>query len=165
MPIKKILVPTDFSERALQALDYAIDLARLLRAELVVLFVVEPPHYASPADLYGASANLSMLFEEQQRMGQEQLARLARRLKSRRLKIETVLETGVPYQAITETAQALKADLIVMATHGRTGLSHILMGSVAERVVRSAACPVLTVRSYPAGGRRLRVAGGRKKRG
>ena len=165
MPIKKILVPTDFSDRALHALDYAIDLARLLRAELVVLFVVEPVQYASPADLYGASVNLSMLFEEQQRIGREQLTRLAQQLKSRRLEVQTVLETGVPYQAITETAQVLKADLIVMATHGRTGLSHIFLGSVAEKVVRSAACPVLTVRSYPAGGRKSRLTGGRKKRG
>ncbi len=154
MPIEKILLPTDFSDRAREALDYALDLAEPLQAELIVLFVVEPVYYASPADLYGASANLSMLLEEQQRIGGQELARLAEQLRSRNVKVRTVLETGVPYQLITQTAEAQKADLIVMATHGRTGLAHLLMGSVTEKVVRSAACPVLTVRGHRSAGTR-----------
>ena len=166
MAIKRILVPVDFSDGALQALDYAAGLARPSGAELVVLFVVEPVYYATPADMYGASTNLSMLLEEQQRIGREQLARLARRLEKRKLKSRTVLETGVPYQVITDTASKQKADLIVMATHGRTGLSHLLMGSVAERVVRTAVCPVLTVRGYDKSAARpsRRAAASKKRR-
>jgi nucleotide-binding universal stress UspA family protein len=148
MNIRRILVPVDFSAGALQGLEYATDLLSAGKAELIVLHVVEPVYYATPADLYGASANLSMLLEEQQRVAAEQLALLARRLKQRRIRVRTVLQTGSPYQIIIETAEKLAVDLIVMATHGRTGLSHLLMGSVAEKVVRAAQCPVLTVRSY-----------------
>jgi universal stress protein A len=148
MTIKRILVPIDFSEASLQALDYAIDFGKPLAPEFVVLFVVEPLYYATPADLYGPAANLSMLLEEQRRIGREQLGRLAADLQKRRLRARTLLQMGVPYQVIVDTAKKMKADLIVMATHGRTGLSHMLMGSVAEKVVRSAACPVLTVRGH-----------------
>jgi nucleotide-binding universal stress UspA family protein len=161
MKISKILVPTDFSTGAQEALDYGVDLFAGGGVEIVVLHVIEPLYYATPADLYGASANLSMLLDEQTRVAKEQLAQLARRLEKRRLRIRTVLQTGSPYQLILETADKLKVDLIVMATHGRTGLSHLLMGSVAEKIVRAARCPVLTVRAYrkkgsrkPAGRRR-----------
>lgn len=164
MTIKTILVPVDFSDGALQALDYAIDLARPWRASLIVLFVVEPVYYATPADLYGASANLSMLLEEQKRIGGEQLDRLGHRLKRRGVKFRALLDTGAPYQIITQTAEKLKVDLITMATHGRTGLSHLLMGSVAEKVVRSSSCPVLTVRGSRASRRRSSRAGRTSKR-
>jgi universal stress protein A len=149
MAIKKILVPVDFSDGSLQALDYAVALGRPFQAELLILFVVEPVYYATPADLYGASANLSMLLEEQRRVGERQLAELGRRLEKEKVRFRTFLDSGVPYQKITDRAQRLGADLIVMATHGRTGLSHLLLGSVAEKVVRSAHCPVLTVRTAP----------------
>jgi len=158
MAIKRILVPTDFSEGSLQAIEYAIDLAQPTVAELIVLFVVEPVYYATPADLYGASANLAMLLEEQQRIGRAQLARLGKRLAQRRARFRTMIETGTPYQLITDTAAKLKADLIVMATHGRTGLSHVLLGSVTEKVVRTAACPVLTLRGRPAARKTRRTA-------
>jgi nucleotide-binding universal stress UspA family protein len=144
MRIKRILVPVDFSDNSLQALDYATQLAKPFKAEILVFFVVEPVYYATPADMYGPSANLSMLLDEQRRIGREQLARLSKKLEKRGLKIRTAMQTGTPYQAIVDAAKKLKADLIVMATHGRTGLSHLLMGSVTEKVVRSAACPVLT---------------------
>jgi nucleotide-binding universal stress UspA family protein len=148
MLIKRILIPIDFSEMSLQALDYAVELGKPFGAELVAVHVVEPIYYATPADVYGPSANLGMLLDEQQRVAAEQLAELEDRLMKRGDKIETVLDSGVPYQKIVEAAEQRKADLIIMATHGRTGLSHLLLGSVAERVVRSAACPVLTVRGH-----------------
>jgi nucleotide-binding universal stress UspA family protein len=159
MKIKRILVPVDFSNTSLQALDYAIDFGKPFGAELVVLYVVEPVYYATPADLYGPAANISMLLEEQRRIGREQLANLAKDLKKRRLKARTVLQTGAPYQVIVDAAKKLKADLIVMATHGRTGISHVLMGSVAEKVVRTATCAVMTVR-----GLKSQRAGRRKRR-
>ena len=145
MTIKRILVPVDFSQSSLVALDYAIDFAKPFDAEVVVLFVVEPVVYATPADLYGASADLGMVLKEQERGGREQLASLQKRLQSRYASLRTLMQTGTPYLVIAETARRQKADLIIMATHGRTGLSHLFLGSVAEKVVRTAACPVLTV--------------------
>lgn len=147
MKIKRILVPVDFSDASLQAVDHAVDLAKLTRAELIVLFVVEPVYYAAPADLYGPPANLGVLLEEQQRVGRDQLDRLCRRLEQRGHKCRVLLRTGVAYREIVGTAAKVKADLIVMSTHGRTGLTHVLLGSVSEKVVRLAACPVLTVRA------------------
>jgi nucleotide-binding universal stress UspA family protein len=94
--------------------------------------------------------------QEQRRQGREQLVELEARLKKRYAKIRTVLEDGLAYQAIVAAASKLKADLVIMATHGRTGLSHLFMGSVAEKVVRTASCPVLTVRAAEAPARRRR---------
>jgi nucleotide-binding universal stress UspA family protein len=146
MKLKRILVPVDFSKQSLRALDYAIDLARPTAAELVALFVIEPIYYAEP-DLAGVAAGpTGGLLEQQRSGGEKQLERLRTRLAKRRIALRTLLQTGTPYQVIVDTAQRLKADLIVISTHGRTGLSHLLMGSVAERVVRAAACPVLTIR-------------------
>ena len=146
MAIKRVLVPVDFSAPSLQALDYAVDFARPLDAEIVVLFVVEPIYSVTPGDLYAPSSELTVLMQEQRRQGREQLVETEARLKKRYPKVRTVLEDGLAYQAIVAAADKLKADLIVMATHGRTGLSHLFMGSVAEKVVRTAGCPVLTVR-------------------
>jgi nucleotide-binding universal stress UspA family protein len=137
MTIKRILVPVDFSKASLAGLDYAIRLARQFNAAVAVLFVIEPLYYAG---------DLGLFLEEQQRFGREQLSRLAVRLKKRRLKCRTSVQTGVPYQVIADEAERWHADLIVLATHGRSGFSRLAMGSVAAKVVRTAGCPVLTVR-------------------
>lgn len=147
MAIEKILVATDFSDGALQAIEYAIDLAQPIDAELIVLFVVEPAHYGTGADLYSGSLDPSILVQEQQRIGREQLSRLGQRLDNRAIRFRTLLETGTPYRIIAEVAKTRRADLIIMATHGRSGLSHLLLGSVTERVIRTAPCPVLTLRA------------------
>jgi nucleotide-binding universal stress UspA family protein len=144
--IKRILVPVDFSEVSLQAIEYAIGFGKPFGAELMVLFVIEPIQFATPADLYGPAANMSLLVEEQRRSAREQLKSLSVRLDKRCVKHRALLQTGTAYQAIVDTAKRTKADVIIMTTHGRTGLSHLVLGSVAERVVRSAACPVLTLR-------------------
>ncbi|HVO24326.1 MAG TPA: universal stress protein [Candidatus Margulisiibacteriota bacterium] len=147
MAIQRVLVPVDFSAPSLHALDYAVDFARPLDAEIIVLFVVEPIYSVTPGDLYAPSSELTALMQEQRRQGREQLVELEARLKKGSAKIRTVLEDGLAYQAIVAAAHKLKADLVVMATHGRTGLSHLFMGSVAEKVVRTADCPVLTLRA------------------
>jgi nucleotide-binding universal stress UspA family protein len=149
MAIKKVLVPIDFSDGSLLALDYAIDLARSIRAELTILFVVEPASSGVGGGLYSAT-DRSILIEEQQRIGSEQLSLLSRRLGKRAIRFRTVVETGTPYRVIGEVAERLRADLIVMATHGRGGLSHLLLGSVTEKVIRTAPCPVLTMRARDA---------------
>ena len=166
MAIKRILVPVDFSSDSLKALAYASDFAKLFGAQLSILYVVEPIYYATPADMYVTTPNLSMLLDEQRRIGEQQLARLGADLKKKGQRAQTILKTGAPAQVIIDTAKGARADLIIMATHGRTGLAHILMGSVAEKVVRGARCPVLTVRSAVAKQRRRvkRSARARAKR-
>ncbi len=135
--IKRILVPVDFSPASLAGLQYAIELGKPFDAVVTILFVVEP--------LYSAG-DMGLLLEEGQRRGREELDRLEQRLKKRGVECRAMVQIGTPYQVIADAAVRQKADLIVMATHGRTGLSHLVMGSVAERVVRTARCPVLTVR-------------------
>jgi len=154
MAIKRILVPVDFSQDSLNALAYARDFAKNFGAELVVLYVIEPIYYATPADLYATSPNLAMLIDEQRRSGTQQLERIHADLAKHRQAARMLLKTGSPAQVIADSAKRTKADLIIMATHGRTGLAHVLLGSVAERVLRSAPCPVLTVRHGKAPKRR-----------
>jgi universal stress protein A len=146
MAIKRILIPIDFSDHSLKALAYARDFAKPFGAELCVLYVVEPIYYATPADMYATSPNIALLLDEQRRVGAQQLARIHADLKEKGARVRTLQKTGSAAQSIVDTAKSVKAGLIIMGTHGRTGLSHMLMGSVAEKVVRTAGCPVLTVR-------------------
>ena len=143
--IKRILVPVDFSDPSLRALDYAIDFSRPLKSQLIVLHVVEPVYYPMAADMYGVGLDLGNVYEsDRTRRARATLPAGWKTPRSAR---------GGPHRALPRhrasghrgDAKKLKADLIVMSTHGRTGLSHLLMGSVAERVVRTAACPVLIV--------------------
>ena len=164
MKLKKILVPTDFSAAAEQALDYAADLARLGKGEIVLLFAVEPM-YATPTDLYGASVAVGTLLTEQMELGRRHLAQLAAKVKRRRLRTTTKIETGTAWEVIVDQAAKTAADLIVMATHGYTGITHFLLGSVTEKVVRTAGCPVLTLRipGTARSGRRSKVKTRRRR--
>lgn len=147
MKLRRLLVPTDLSPASLVGLDYAVELARPFKAEVVLLHVVEPIVYATPTDLYGTTTDLGSVLQEQERSGRAQLAKLQQRYGRKVAKLRAVQQTGTPYVAITSAAKKLKADLIVMSTHGRTGLSHLFLGSVAEKIVRTSPCPVLTVRA------------------
>ena len=159
--IKRILVPVDFSAPSMQALDYAVDFGKPFNPEFVVIFVVELAYYADPS---GLTDTAGMVLNELERFGHEQLGRLAANLSKRHVTARTVLQIGTPSYVIVEMAKRLRADLIIMSTHGRTGLSHLLIGSVAEKVVRSATCPVLTVRGEGPSRRPSRPrAGGRRR--
>jgi nucleotide-binding universal stress UspA family protein len=147
MAIKRVLVPVDFSGDSLNALAYARDLVKPFKAEVVLLHVIEPIYYAAPADMYMTSPNLATLIDEQRQVATQQLQRISADLAKRGLRVKSLLRNGSPAQLIIDTARRLRIDLIVMATHGHTGLVHLFMGSVAEKVVRTAACAVLTVRS------------------
>ena len=160
MQVKRILVPVDFSKDSLNALTYAGDFASTVGAELVLLYVVEPVYYATPTDMYAVNANVATLLEEQRRLGEEQFARIGASLEKKRLRFRKLIKSGSPSQLIIDTAKAQRADMIIMATHGRTGFAHMFMGSVAEKVVRTAACPVLTVR---AAGKARRKTAARKR--
>jgi nucleotide-binding universal stress UspA family protein len=148
MPTQHFLVPTDFSASAEQALDYAIRLARTLNARLTVLHVVQPfPMTGVDMGVALPETSLRALEEEVQHSMAAALARVT----AAGLTGDRVVLYGVPFQEVVETAKARQVDLIVMGTHGRTGLLHVLLGSVAERVVRLAPCSVLVARpSAPA---------------
>lgn len=141
---RRILWPTDFSPVAKTALPYALDLAADAGAELVLLHVLTPPlTYAGP-EIPGAL--WGELQQKNRAAAREELRRLAAQVEGPRVRVHTLLAEGVPFDQILRVAKRLRCDLIVLATHGRTGLGHVLMGSVAENVVRRAHCPVLTVR-------------------
>lgn len=146
MSWKRILVPTDFSAASLAALKYVAKIADPKTAEVILLNVIEPIVYAQSAYGY-AVGDLGAVLQEQERAAQVQLEGLGRRWRKRLPKLRTVRLTGSPATSVIAAATKLKADVIVVATHGRTGLPHLFLGSVAERIVRTARCPVLTVRA------------------
>ena len=142
LKIKEILVPIDFSEPSLKALKYAVAFAEQFGAHVALLHVVEPVVVPDFAYVPLAMDNDRIAAGAKNKL--EQMCKkdgLGRRLVQKKL-----VRTGSPFREITDTARRLKADLIVIATHGYTGLAHALLGSTAERVVRHAPCPVLTVR-------------------
>lgn len=144
MDIRHILAPTDFSAPAMQAVTAAFELAQTFGAMLTILHVVEPPSYlvGSHASAHQAPLVLKALEEQAIR----EVDHILTQMSGASAKIARRVVVGVPYQRIIEIAAAEQVDLIVMATHGHTGLRHLVLGSVAERVVRLAPCPVLTMR-------------------
>lgn len=137
LPIKKILVPTDFSDAADTALRYAVELATKLGAEIQLVHAWQLSAYASPS---------SDLAKGMERDLKTDLDGAARRYSGHSVPIHPHLRLGVPYVEIIQAAQDLHCELIVMGSTGKTGLEHFLLGSVAERIVRTSVCPVLTVR-------------------
>jgi len=140
LAIRTILHPTDFSAFAANAFHLSCSLARDYHAKLVILHVMAPP------DIAFADGNVpdhtKFLLQELQ----EQLERA--NVSAGSLMIERRLEDGEPVGQILHVASEINADLIVMGTHGRTGLSRLLMGSVAEQIVRKSPCPVLTISGH-----------------
>lgn len=153
--IERILVPIDFSASSLNALEEAVEFARPYEAEVIVLFVIEREFHTPLVLVPDPRAFL----DAQTREAEQRLAQIATRLGGKNVRHRTMVEFGVPYQTIVDSARRLKADLIVMSTHGRTGLAHVLIGSVAERVVQHASCPILLLRALPGGKRRRRKTG------
>ena len=145
----KILHPTDFSECATQAEQLAVRLARALGAELVLFqALVEAP-------LYGEGLlnirEAQKVYDAQRKWAQETLeARAGQIRKTEGIAVRWALDVGAPFEEIVKAAGEERADMIVMGTHGRSGLNRLLLGSVAERVIRLASCPVVTVRQHEA---------------
>jgi nucleotide-binding universal stress UspA family protein len=143
MTVHHILVPIDFSTYAEQALDYALAFAQKLQARVTLLHVIQPP-LGVGADM-GVWPSPAFVQDLETAITGDMEGYLAR-VTAAGLEGEIVVVHGVPFQAIIDTAKALQVNLIIMGTHGRTGLSHVLLGSVAEKVVRLAPCPVLVAR-------------------
>jgi nucleotide-binding universal stress UspA family protein len=143
--IRRILVPTDFSAHARPALRYAVELADKFAAELILLHVVADAVLALPDAVMPTPTPLDEL-HELTAAAEERLAKLiaAEKLAARHPRVE--VRIGSPAAEIVAAATDLHADLVCIATHGRGGIARVLLGSVAEHVIRQAPCPVLTVR-------------------
>ena len=143
MPAHHFLVPIDCSADADYALAYALELARKLQAKLTLLHVIEPLLVSSVEIM---PAPFQQALEDKMT---EAMLPYHERVTAAGLSCDYTIGHGVPFQVIIATARTAYIDLIIMGTHGRTGLRHVLIGSVAERVVRLASCPVLVVRLPP----------------
>ena len=132
------LVPLDFSEHADHALEYAIGLARTLQSRLTLIYVIHTPSWAG--------GDFTAQMTELEHDAEHALEPYLRRIQAAGLKGACMVRQGVPWHEIVEVAKQRHVDLILMSTHGYTGLQHVLLGSVAERVVRHAPCPVLVTR-------------------
>ncbi len=146
LKFRKILVPTDFSTASKQALPYAREFARAHGSEVVLVHVIEVPHY--PTLFEGTAMVVPPLDESLRRELLRQLEELARtELREHGVTSRVVIRDGSPRHELVACAKEEAADLLVIATHGYTGLRHVFLGSTAEQVVREAPCPVLTVRA------------------
>lgn len=145
MSFSKILVPTDFSDHSAEALKVAAALSRAFDAPLCLLAVYQP--IAVPI-IEGAILPLAVDIGDEVARLNTQLQEAERAANAAgAVQVSSTLRQGAPYEQIIAEAAASDSDVIVMGTHGRTGLSHMLLGSVAEKVVRQAPCAVLTVRA------------------
>ena len=144
LEINRVLVPTDFSDYSREAVDYAIEIAFKFGASLTFLHVLQDAValFPEPGIAFPAPGNYLQGLQESAMASLEEL-------KSKLpagLEVDTEIRSGTPFVEIVRYAKEKPFDLIVLGTHGRAGLAHVLMGSVAEKVVQKASCPVLTVR-------------------
>lgn len=141
---ERILFATDFSESSEHAFQYALTLARQFNSHLIVLHVINEP--VDLRGFYVPHISFENLEKEIELGAEKMMARFCSSHIAGFDNYETQIVTGIPYEEILKKAQEHRAELIVMGTQGRTGLDHLLFGSTAERVVRKALCPVISVR-------------------
>ena len=144
MQFRHILAPTDFSEYSKQAVASALEWAQKFGAKLTILHVIELPPY--PVEGYVPPSLSATFMDDLERQATTDLAQLVPEAESAGVEVARLVAVGSSYRTIIDMAEAEQVDLIVMATAGRTGFSRLVMGSIAERVVRTASCPVLTIR-------------------
>jgi len=142
--IQKILVPIDFSDYSKKALQYSIDFAKQFNAEIILVYVIEPLMY--PADLSMGQMVIPQSTVNLSEKSKIELELLAKNEIGDQLNFDVIVKTGKPFIEIIETASETDSDLIIISTHGHTGVEHLLFGSTSEKVVRKAPCPVLTLR-------------------
>ena len=143
-PFDKILIAIDFSENSEHAFEYALTLAQQFQAELTILHVINEP--VDLRGFYVPHISFEQLEKEIEEGAQKMMEQFCQTRMGDFTNYQTAIVTGIPNEEIIRKAADTAASLIVLGTHGRTGLDHIIFGSTAERVVRSAACPVLTIR-------------------
>jgi len=142
--IKRVLCPIDFSEHSIRAYRYALSIASHYKAKLLLQHVVELWRYLS-ADFSATPTLLTEFCDTLCEKAEEQLQQLVKTYPYDGVETERIMQQGVAAECTLDLAQAQKADLIVMGTHGRRGFDRLVLGSVTERVMRKASCPVLTV--------------------
>ena len=147
MSFKEVVVPTDFSEHSMRAVDYAVEIAQKFDSNLHVVYIIEP--LLQVADVSWSSVDFEQLNKAHKESAEKQIAKVIEESVPEGVQASSEILFGKPFVEIVKYARDQNADLIVMATHGRGAISHILMGSTAEKVVRKAPCPVLTVK-HPA---------------
>ncbi len=150
--ITRILVPVDFSDCSLEAMEYTVEAAREFSASVTILHVIEPASYGLDFTLSHAGDA-----ERTRKALDRQLGEFTALFKGQGFAAQHQLQSGAPGIVIPDVARTLEADLVIMGTHGRRGFSHLVSGSVAEAVLRNAPCPVLTVKSPRSGGGVARV--------
>jgi len=143
---ENILFCTDFSENAQWAFTYAISLAKTFKSKIFILHVIAEPVHPEQLSAFLPPEKLKELKVYWQKEIDRQLEIQYLSKRGRFKSVEVIVKEGEPFVEIIRTARKESASIIVMGTHGRTGLNHVLFGSTAERVVRKSPCPVLTVR-------------------
>lgn len=146
MDFKRILAPTDLSPLGEAGVQAAAELAQRLGARLILLHVVAPRELEEPAAANVPRQTVDQIYEKVQDTVLEQYRRVVSAAVRQTISVETQVVVGAPVAEILTTARVKGADLIAMGTHGRSGVARLVMGSVAEEVLRKAPCPVLTVR-------------------
>jgi universal stress protein A len=142
-PMKKILCPTDFSEPSLKGVKAAAEFAAQYSTQVMVLHVIPPAHTLTPPTI--PSGKVIEYYEDLTRFAQKSLNELIEEHFAKDVSVSAKVVQGNPSDEIVRTASEEKVDLIVIATHGATGWRRFMFGSVAEKVVRMAGCPVLTI--------------------
>jgi nucleotide-binding universal stress UspA family protein len=137
---------TDFSPASSGAFKRAVAMAKADRAQLIIAHVMTPPSLAIPGEGYVSPRLYEDLETSARAQAQKRLAAVVAKARNAGGRATGLLLEGVPHERVARAARAKKADLLVIGTHGRTGLAKFFLGSVASRLVASAACPVLTVR-------------------
>jgi len=143
--LQKILVPTDFSDYSRLSLQYGLSFCKEYEAQMILLHVIEDPFYPSTGASFGF--DMDDFFRKMEKEAQDRLSEMVPPELEKVTRIERVVTRGTPFLEIIRISREQEVDMIVLATHGRTGLAHVLMGSVTEKVVRKAPCPVLVVRA------------------
>jgi universal stress protein A len=150
LPIHKILCPLDFSDYSVRALKAATELAGIFNAQIITHHVITD--IPSIGTAYGVvnyspkTINMQKFMEEMEKTSFQELNRLVQQFGSQKIVYDKKVTIGIPADEIVQLAETEHVDLIVLTTHGRTGLSRVFMGSVAEGVIRHAPCPVLSLR-------------------
>lgn len=146
--ITKILVPVDFSDCSSSALRSGVELAQHFEASVIAVHVWERPNLVAPdVMLYTPGFEGVSLVEYARSEAETHMASMIEEINSDAVEVSYRFVTGRPFKKIVEVAEHDRVDLIVMGSHGRTGLAHLFLGSVAEKVLRRAPCPVLVVRA------------------
>lgn len=140
---KNILLPTDFSKGSEEAFEHAKDIAKSMGAKIHLLHVIQPVVYPTGIEL--AHESLINLEGELEKVGYQNLNKVSKRLKDLGIESESTILMGKPSEQIMEYAKKFNIDLVVIATHGSSGLEHFLFGSTTEKVIRKVKCPVLVV--------------------